>query len=408
MTGQYRAGARQIRVKLTAGLLGLGLLTGCVLGEADPNNLIDVPAATRVAANPAATAALPTATPGLFANETAAPPPTAAPSETPAPSATATPSPTAVPTATPPHPLMIEVMRQADYPGSEITFEQILEPGENYERYLVSYLSEGNKIYALLTKPMGPKPPAGFPMIIFNHGYIPPAEYRTTERYVAYVDYFARNGYMVFRSDYRGHGFSEGEARGGYTTPDYTIDVLNGVAAVKNLPSIDPNRIGMWGHSMGGQITLRSMVVSPEIKAGVIWAGVVVSYTDLQNRWRRGRGSTESPTPDPTRSGRFRRWQEVYDRYGTPEENPAFWASISPNSYLADLSGPVQLHHGSEDTSVPVEFSEILAAEIEAAGRPVELYLYEGDNHNIAVNFETAMARSLAFFDRYLKNAGQP
>ena len=52
-------------------------------------------------------------------------------------------------------------------------------------------------------------------MIVFNHGYIPPAEYRTTERYVAYVDGFARNGYIVFRPDYRGHDQSEGECVAG-------------------------------------------------------------------------------------------------------------------------------------------------------------------------------------------------
>jgi cephalosporin-C deacetylase-like acetyl esterase len=115
---------------------------------------------------------------------------------------------------------MIEQMRQQVYPGSEITIEETLEAGDNYDRYLASYLSEGNKIFALLTVPQGEKPESGWPVIIFNHGYIPPAQYRTTERYIAYVDGFARNGYIVFRSDYRGHGSSEGEASGGYGSPD--------------------------------------------------------------------------------------------------------------------------------------------------------------------------------------------
>ena len=121
-----------------------------------------------------------------------------------------------------------------------------------YDPLLVSYESDGLKIYALLTVPNGDEPATGWPVVIFNHGYIPPAQYRTTERYVAYVDAFARNGYIVFRSDYRGHGSSEGEARGGYGSPDYTIDVLNAVSSIKRFPDADPNRIGMWGHSMGG------------------------------------------------------------------------------------------------------------------------------------------------------------
>src|SRR5690606_38600085 len=138
-------------------------------------------------------------------------------------------------------------------------------------------------------------PATGWPVIIFNHGYIPPDVYRTTERYVAYVDGFARNGYIVYRPDYRGHAFSDGEARGAYGYPDYTIDVLNATAALKNYPDADPNRIGMWGHSMGGYITLRSMVVDPDIKAGVIWAGVVANYPDLLTRWRRPNNNQPPP-----------------------------------------------------------------------------------------------------------------
>ena len=89
---------------------------------------------------------------------------------------------------------MIESLRQRVYPGSEIVIEQTLTSGVNYERYIASYLSEGLKIYALLTVPQGEKPADGWPVVVFNHGYIPPDQYRTTERYVAYVDGFARNG----------------------------------------------------------------------------------------------------------------------------------------------------------------------------------------------------------------------
>ncbi|MEA4906754.1 MAG: alpha/beta fold hydrolase [Anaerolineaceae bacterium] len=333
----------------------------------------------------------PTATPGM---------PTPTPSELPSATPTlptATPSITPSPTPTP-HPMDIQAMRAGSYPGSDIVIEQELERGANYSRYYASYLSEGLKIYALLTVPDGEPPAGGWPAIVFNHGYIPPSVYRTTERYVAYVDWLARNGYIVFRIDYRGHDRSEGEASGAYSSPGYLIDVLNAVASIQRFPQANPDKIGMWGHSMGGFLTLRAMVISKEIKVGVIWAGVVASYPDMLYNWRRS-PSVITPTPGVGRGWRSG-WMSVY---GTPEENPAFWDSISANSFLADLSGPIQLHHGTADTEVPLDFSLSLAQQIQAAGGTVDLHTYADDNHNISNHFDIAMTRTIEFFNRYLK-----
>src|SRR5215208_3862015 len=250
------------------------------------------------------------------------------------------------------HPLQIDSMRARDYPGSDIVIESVLDPGANYSRYYVSYLSDGLKIYALMTVPTGEKPATGWPVVIFNHGYIPPDVYRTTERYIAYVDEIASSGYIVFRSDYRGHDRSEGQAGGVYTQPNYSIDVLNAVASVKRYPDADPNRIGMWGHSMGGYITLRSMVVSSDIKVGVIWAGVVAPYPDLFTRWNPGAYQTSAAPGSWVYS--------LEQSYGSVQTNPQFWNSISANGYLKDLNGPIQIHHGTADHDVPWEFSQML------------------------------------------------
>jgi dipeptidyl aminopeptidase/acylaminoacyl peptidase len=294
--------------------------------------------------------------------------------------------------------MSIPVLRLGSYPGSEIVTDKELDPGSNYRRYYVHYLSEGYKIYALLTIPNGEPPKGGFPAIVFNHGYIPPDVYRTTERYITYVDRLAQAGYVVFRIDYRGHDQSEGPAGGAYGNPGYLVDVLNAVASIKQYPSVDPEKIGMWGHSMGGFLTLRAMVISKDIKVGVIWAGVLASYPEMLYNWRRTGGFT--PSPSSTGVG----WRTAWiDRYGTPEQNPAFWASISATSYLADLSGPLQLHHGTIDEDVPVEFSIRLAEQVRAAGKIADLYTYEKDNHNLSKFFTQAMDRTIVFFDAVLK-----
>ncbi len=294
------------------------------------------------------------------------------------------------------HPLQISAMRAMQYPGSDILIEAALDPGVNYSRYYVSYLSEGLKIYALMTVPNGEKPATGWPVIIFNHGYIPPNVYRTTQRYIAYVDDIARSGYIVFKSDYRGHDQSEGAAGGVYTQPNYSVDVLNAVASVKRYPDADPNRIGMWGHSMGGYITLRSMVVSADIKAGSIWAGVVAPYPDLFLRWNAGARLTNAAPGTWVYS--------LEQSYGSAQQNPDFWKSISANGYVSDLKGPIQLHHGTNDHDVPWEFSQILYDELLQANREAEFYTYDGDNHNISNSYSVAMQRTIEFFDRYVKN----
>lgn len=299
-----------------------------------------------------------------------------------------------------PHPLTIEYLRSQEYPGSPITIEQTLSAGSNYNRYLVSYRSEGLKIYAYMTVPFGTKPATGWPVIVFNHGYIPPEVYRPTERYIAYQHAFASAGYIVFRPDYRGHADSEGEPLGAYSDPGYTIDVLNAISSIKAYEDADPNRIGLWGHSMGGYITARAMVVRDDIKAGVIWAGVVGSYPDMLESWTR---RNTVPASIPQRS---RRWRQVLvEEYGSPEENPEFWDSISANSFLEDLSGPIQLHHGTNDADVPLLFSELLYEETITAGKVAEFYVYQGDDHNLSANLNTALQRSVAFFDQHVKNA---
>lgn len=347
-----------------------------------------ISACAPLASAPTAAAALPSTTP-------LPPTLTAVPTATTSPTVTLTPTPTL-------HPMNILAARQTPHPGSAITIEETLDPGPNYYRYIAWYESDGLKIYGLLTIPYGETPTTGWPAIVFNHGYIPPEVYRSTERYIAYVNNLAANGYIVYRIDYRGHDRSDGQATGAYGSPGYMDDVLNAVAAIKAFPQADPRRIGMWGHSMGGYLTLRAMVISPDIRAGVIWAGVVASYPDLICCWRTPDPNAPTATPNPNFRGGWRTWQTTF---GTPQENPEFWRGISANSYLADISGPVQLHHGTADTSVPIAFSRTLYQQLLDAGKTVEYYEYEGDDHNLAKYFSTAMQRTLEFYDRYLKNA---
>jgi len=100
------------------------------------------------------------------------------------------------------------------------------------------------------------------------------------------------------------------------------------VASVKRYCDTEPVRIGMWEHSVGGYISPRSMAIVRDISAGVIRAVVVALYPVLFTRWNPG-GVFTAPSP---RSFVYSLEQE----FGSAEENPRFWYSISAISYLQD------------------------------------------------------------------------
>ncbi len=284
--------------------------------------------------------------------------------------------------------------------GSKITFEKELFPTSNYHKHLVSYISEGNKVYGLLTIPFGEPPEGGFKAIVFNHGYIPPTAYQTMERYTAYVDYLARSGFVVFKIDYRGHGESEGEPSGSYFSPGYTIDSIAALKSLKNMDSIDPQGIGMWGHSMAGNLVLRAMLIEPDIKAGVIWAGAVYSYTDFVKFGINDNTYRPPATPgNPEESVHQRSSRTLFDTYGRPDNQAQYWKAVSLTENIELLNNPIQLHHAEDDPVVNIGYSFDLAGVLQEYGKVYEFYIYEGGGHNlISPYFDQAMLRTVEFF----------
>jgi dipeptidyl aminopeptidase/acylaminoacyl peptidase len=305
------------------------------------------------------------------------------------------------------HPLVIAQQRDRSYQGSDLEIVEELGSKNGYEQFMAAYESDGLTIYGLLTIPLGQPPEGGWPSIIFNHGYIPPEQYQTTERYVTYQDYFAKAGYITFKSDYRGHGQSQGLPVGGYWSPDYTTDVLNAKASVQKLEVANPNKIGFWGHSMGGFLTLRSLVITDDIKAAVIWGGVIGSYQEIHDAWqaRRQRWSP-SAREDMARRAASSSSQIISQAFGAPSHESEFWRAVDPSFHLNETNTAIQLHHGQADTSVDWQLSQALYNRLINLNITAEIYLYPDGDHNLSGdNFSVAMQRSLEFFDKYVKNS---
>lgn len=287
-------------------------------------------------------------------------------------------------------PLFIESLRKREYPGENFIIEKKLADKKNYNQFIASYLSEGLKIYGLLTVPINHKSDEKYPAIVFVHGYIPPKKYSTINSYPTYQAVLARSGFVTFKPDLRGHGQSEGEPVSAHYSEKYVVDIMYAISSLKKNKYVDPLRIGYWGHSNGGEIGLRIVVISNDIKAASFWAGVVGSYEDMWETY-----NYKIPFLKD-------RANPLIEKHGLPGKNPDFWQKIDPYFYLHDITAPIEIQHGVKDKSVPIELSLHLKNELEKIGKGVDYYEYANDNHNISINSEIAWKRTVDFFNKNL------
>ena len=295
--------------------------------------------------------------------------------------------------------LTIPYLRNRSY-TSKLGERELLSTATRYERFITNYDSDGLQINALLTVPTATIPEDGWPAIVFIHGYIPPNQYRTQEKYEEYVDYLARNGFVVLKIDLRGHGNSEGTASGSYYSGDYIIDTLNARAALASSEFVNPDAIGLWGHSMAGNIVLRSVAAQQNIPAAVIWAGAVYTYEDFMEY-----GISDSSYQRPGEgSPRSQERQALFAEHGEFDASKPFWQSIVPTNYMEGVTTKLQLHHASNDSVVPIDYSTNLDQVLDSTEVDHEVFEYSSGGHNISgSSFSQAMQRTVDFFKEELQ-----
>ncbi len=326
-----------------------------------------------------------------------APGPTVTAAATAHPSAPPSPAASASTPAAPLDRLTIAAMRARSYPASVLTLVRSDGDQGGYVNTVVSYQSDGFTVYALLSIPNSARAASGWPVIILNHGFIEPAMYKTDDAsYAQFISAFAHAGYAVIKPDYRGNGQSQGAPEGGHFSPVYTYDVMNLISTLKVDARIDPNRIGLFGHSMGGHEALRVAVISKDVKAVVLMAGVVGSFNDIFYNWPKSPVTTDPPAiVQQIRTG-------LIAKYGTPKDDPSFWDSVSAVNYVSSITAAVQINHDTGDSVVPVTFSQHLASSLTAAGLKFDYYAYGGDDHQFVANRALILQRAVAFYKAHL------
>jgi dipeptidyl-peptidase-4 len=245
---------------------------------------------------------------------------------------------------------------------------------------------DGQTLYHSLLKPVDFDPDKRYPAIVFTYGG-PGLQIvdHAWGRDIVFHQYLQQQGYIVFSLDNRGSA-NRGTA---FEFPIYrqmsvveARDQKRGVEFLRSMPFVDPDRIGIYGWSYGGYMTLMAMMQAPgEFKVGVSGAPV----TD----WR------------------------LYDthyteRYmSTPSANPEGYDLSNVVTHVEQLRGPLLVIHGMADDNVLLNHSTLLFREMQKKGVQFESMLYPGETHglrdpDIVVHRTQLMVN---FLNRHLKVA---
>ena len=329
---------------------------------------------------------------------------TSVPSATATRTATAAPLPLSTPTPHPMAPYTISGLRQRDFPGGTIEITSWMADEEFFDKYAITYPSDGLTISGILQIPKGAGP---FPVIILNHGYHERPTYFSGAGTWQQAEYLNYRGYLTIAPDYRSWGNSDSGPSFFHT--GLVADVMNLIASLPSLPEADTSRIGMWGHSMGGGITTKVLTVTDTVKAAVLHAPNSANDADLIARWGPGclPGQTELTDCNPGEVIPADLPADILEAYLAAASSPEMLQQIAPIYHLENVSAPVQIHiglaDGAEAEQTPPDWAPALHAALQAAGKESSLFIYPDQGHFFdGADWTLMMRRTADFFDTYL------
>ena len=221
----------------------------------------------------------------------------------------------------------------------------------------------GVEIEAIMIKPPDFDPYKKYPVLHFQYSGPHTPQVRNSwggRRYI-WQQMFAQKGYIIWVLDPRSaSGKGEKETWTAYKQLGVTeqLDIEDGVKFLKTLPYVDKDRIGIWGWSYGGYMTLFAMTHSKSFKAGI----------------------SVAPVTD------YRLYDSIYtERYMlTPQNNPDGYAKTDLNSKAKNLHGKLLIVHGIMDNNVHMQNTTKFIYEMQKAGKQFDFMAYPAQRHGIA------------------------
>ena len=275
-----------------------------------------------------------------------------------------------------------EALSQKEIVPAEIQIGETVKEDTEFTSHLFSFslvpALEGKtekKVTGLINIPTGKGP---FPIIVMFRGYVDQEIYKTGDGTRRAGEFFAKNGFITIAPDFLGYGGSDPEAENIFESRFQTYNTA--LVLLQSLTSIrlyDHTTPLLWGHSNGGQIALTVLEITGKDYPTVLWAPVskpfpysVLYYTD------------ESEDRGKLIRRELAAFEETYDV-----------ELYSLTNYLDRIKAPLQIHQGTADDAIPIEWTDKLAKTLEA-----DYFKYPGTDHNLNPSWDTAVARSLNFF----------
>lgn len=269
-------------------------------------------------------------------------------------------------------------MRQSQ--GSQIVLDEAVATTSAFIAHRFHYTSEGKKVTGLAHLPHGNGP---HPVIVQLRGYVERSIFESGVGTRRSAEVFATNGFISLAPDFLGYGGSDMpsidvfEER--FQTYTATLDLL---ASIPSLSIAEPDRIGIWGHSNGGQIALTVLEITQKAYPTTLWAPVtkpfpysILYYTDEADDHGK---ALRRKLAD------FEKDYEVED-----------FALVN---FLDKISAPLQLHQGTADGAVPVSWNEEFVSALQDKNKTIEYFVYPGADHNLSPAWNTVVARDMEFF----------
>ncbi len=241
---------------------------------------------------------------------------------------------------------------------------------------------DGTELYGRIIKPANFRVGEKYPAVVMVYGGPGVQVVRNAWEGADWAQVLAARGFVVWEMDNRG---SSGRGHA-FETPLYRrfgktelADQLEGVRYLLAQGFVDPARVGIYGWSYGGYLTLYSLLNAPDVfRAGIAGAPV----TNWHN------------------------YDTIYtERYlGLPSENAEGYRASSAVEYAAKLKAKLLIVHNLEDDNVLFQNTLQMADALEEAGKIFHMVIYPQKSHGVSGPLHKQLLEETTdFFDKNLK-----